>query len=159
MLLTKSPSYPLTYPVEYEMIGVRRCDMNNLESRIETLERKARMYRVLLILTLLPILGLTFSAATDGIPELIQAKGFWLIDDKGEAVATLGTSANGEPMLIIGTSGNPRIVATSDTDNAHIAAFDKDAKVRSLVSADGTMTLISKSGISFRYPFQLKGDF
>lgn len=79
--------------------------MPSLESRVARLERQLRLQRTLTGLALLALTAMIALGATEGIPDVIRARRFEVVDSVGRPLVTLKTTAFGGQVQTVGRDG------------------------------------------------------
>jgi hypothetical protein len=99
--------------------------MSTLEQRMQKLEKKLRLYQLAFIAILLAGGFLVISGFNkkNQVPDLIQAKGFQVVDDQGRALVSLKSYDN---------AGNIRIYDQNGT--TLLEAYQNDAGVGSIIT-------------------------
>jgi hypothetical protein len=112
------------------------------EERLEKMEielkRAMRHNRILLVGVLLGVVLLLLGATTpgtDGRENVIKAKGFILVDEKGNERAKLSMDDNSPGLCLRDENGKPRIGLAVDKNGPKLNLFDENSKPRIALAA------------------------
>jgi len=99
--------------------------MTDMESRLCALERQLRFQRSIIVLLVLVLVALVGYGATAGVPDVIRAKKFEVVDTKGKVVGSIKTIKNSGSLKLFNTEGELVMSAQAHKDG-HILLNNGD---------------------------------
>ena len=78
--------------------------MDGMNARVRRLEREVRVGRILLLLVGVLLVAWAGLGATDGIPEVVRARKFLVVNDQGTPVVEIGTTESGGGLLSVNSA-------------------------------------------------------
>lgn len=98
--------------------------MTALESRVARLERQLRLHRALSAVALLGLAALLALGAARGVPEVIRAHRFEVIDDHGRPLVTLKTTGFGGMVQTVGNDGISGVSMGAGSTGGYVGVRD-----------------------------------
>lgn len=122
----------------------------DIEARIEKLERTNRRYRHGIVALLSCVIALGAFAMDDGIPDVVRARRFEVVDTSGMTLAEVGSDATGGRVVTVRRGGGGAMLFTNDQGGA-IGLLSPDGKVpfRAGVSPMGGLLVLTNRADQF----------
>ncbi len=112
--------------------------MSNLEKRMEKLEKKLRFYQIAFVSILLAggFMIMTGFNKKNQVPDLIQAKGFQVVDDQGRALVSLKSDGTAGNVLLYDQSGTALVeMYRASSGTGALLTKSQDAKYACYIGA------------------------
>lgn len=106
--------------------------MTSIEQRVITLEKSLKTYRIVVssALILLVAFVLMSSGKKDEVPDLIKAKAFQVVDDRGNVVMLMNKERGSGHLSTFSSSGTRLVrLFTSEGDAGAINTFDEEGNL------------------------------
>ncbi len=107
--------------------------MNQLEQRVQKLEKNLRNYRIIFGIGICAICAVSLMASgtkNQFVPDKIQAKSFQVVNNNGKVIAELGEDKGNGSLTTYNTSGQKLVdLFTSEGGAGGINTFDDDGDV------------------------------
>ena len=123
------------------------------DTRIESLENQVRTLKRMLfgVFGLVLVGGLLAATSLQGVPEVIQAKKFQVVNDEGKVLAALGQGTYGSFLTLRNKSEEVFAVLYTDGDGSVLSIYNKDGKRGAAILANasgGVVDIANKEGKS-----------
>ncbi len=126
--------------------------MNQIEQRILKLEKSLRAYRIFLSTSVIILIAVVLmsSAKKEEVPDLIKAKAFQVVDDKGNVLVLINKERGNGQVATYNPAGQKLVrLFTSDGDAGAINTFDGNGslnfKVTRTTEGGGYMALYNST--------------
>jgi len=126
--------------------------MNQIELRIEKLEKNLRTYRLLFGLAVVAVCSLLLmsSGRKNDVPDIVKAKAFQIVDDNGNVLVLINKERGNGQVATYSTKGQKLVrLFTSDGGAGAINTFDPNGKLNFKVTrtteGGGYMALYNSS--------------
>ena len=122
--------------------------------RIESLEQQIRTLKLMLfgVFGVIGVVGLLAATTLQKVPDVIQARSFEAVDDKGNAYAVITNDASGPWIGILHEAGGIAVMTANDTGGL-LMINDKNGKSNASVASNsdgGAVTVYNNEGIVVR---------
>ena len=112
--------------------------MDNLEDRIEGLEKRIRSNRIHLLITscvfMIAIVTLCTLLTLMMFNDTIVLKGLNIVDEKGRTRVILDTTEDGPSLTFLDKKGEYRLMIVGGDDNSGLFIIDSNEKMRASLS-------------------------
>lgn len=118
--------------------------MTDMESRLCALERQLRFQRSIIVLLLLVLVALVGYGATAGVPDVIRARKFEVVDTMGKVVGSIKAINNSGSLMLYNTEGE-LVLSAQAHKNGHILLNNVDG-TPSIHAGGGGMYIFNDKG-------------
>ncbi|MGB4843362.1 MAG: hypothetical protein WBP16_02790 [Ferruginibacter sp.] len=125
--------------------------MNQIEQRVIKLERSLKAYRIFFSSAVIVLIAfvLMSSGKKDEVPDVIKAKAFQVVDDRGNVVLLMNKEKGSGHLSTFSTSGQRLVrLFTSEGDAGAINTFDAEGnlnfKVTQITTGGGYLAIYNK---------------
>ncbi len=123
--------------------------MTDTESRLCALERRLRFQRSIIVLLFLVLVSLAGYGATAGVPDVIRAKRFEVVDTKGKVVGSIKAINNSGSLMLYNTAGK-LVLSAQAHKNGHILLNSEDGTPRIHAGGSGLHIFNDKGNTSIQ---------
>ena len=115
--------------------------MSSTESRLAAVERQLRFHRAVIAALLVALVALMGYGATEGVPDVIRARSFVVLNEKDQEVVNIGSEIVGGKLIVKSSDGKPAIVMFPiPVGGGMIAILDKNGIRRVGLSVVGLIS-------------------
>ena len=110
----------------------------NLEERVNRLERQNRRLKMAGLIALLALLSVVLMGQAETVPDVIKAKNFVLLDDKGTVRGGMGVTSHGSLIQLYDPKGTARATLGSQNGPAGTALtlYDEKGAIRATLGVE-----------------------
>jgi hypothetical protein len=122
----------------------------NIEQRLERLERTNRRYRFTIVALLACIAAAGVVAANDGIPDVVRARRYEVIDTAGRVAVEIGFDASGGRVAVMRPGGGGGMLFTNPEGGAlGLQSVDGHVPFRAGISPMGGLLVLTNRSDQF----------
>lgn len=123
--------------------------MTDIESRLCAMERQLRLQRRIVVLLLLCLVALGGYGATQGVPDVIRARKFEVIDTRGKVVGSIKTINNSGSLMLYNPKGK-LVLSAQAHKNGQILLNNEDETPSIHAGNDGLFIFNDKGNTSIQ---------
>lgn len=107
-------------------------EAREISERLALVERSMRRYRAALraatVIALAALAGRPLLVGAAKAPDVVQAKGFQVVDDNGRVFASLSNAGDATFLIFYDKTGKPRVTLGNAGEATYLAFYDKTGK-------------------------------